>query len=63
MVSQHPNKDIQIVKINTITLFHEFFEFLKFGKFEVSTLYSMIALSLLFDFIIEEKRSTGLRLH
>ena len=39
MVSPHPNNDIQIVKINTITLFHAFINFLKFGRFEVSTLY------------------------
>ena len=39
MVSPHPNDDVQMKKINTITLFHVFFQFLKFGIFEVSTLY------------------------
>ena len=39
MVSPHPNNDVQIQKITTITLFHAFFKFFKFGRFEVSTLY------------------------
>ncbi len=39
MVSPHPNCDVQMKKINTITLFHAFLKKFKFGRFEVSTLY------------------------
>ena len=39
MVSPHPNDDVQMKKINTITLFHAFLKFIKYGRFEVSTLY------------------------
>ncbi len=31
MISPHPNNDIKTVNINTITLFHAFLQFLKFG--------------------------------
>ncbi len=38
MVSSHPNNDIQIKKIYTITFFHQFFQFLKFVGLDLSTL-------------------------